>query len=120
MPLPVLTAVTVTPRDVPVSFTLDRARIGARVQAMASASGGWLSEADAKELLGVADATETSFGWHVGAGLAMALAPRIGLFAEYRAIFTDPDRELGAQVREAIRNLDFDSANAIAGISLYF
>ncbi|MCU0293115.1 MAG: GNAT family N-acetyltransferase [Thermoanaerobaculaceae bacterium] len=40
-----------TPRDVPVSFTLDRARIGARVQAMASASGGWLSEADAKELL---------------------------------------------------------------------
>ena len=72
------------------------------------------------EGLGVADATETTFGWHVGAGLAMALAPRIGLFAEYRAIFTDPDRELGAQVREEIRNLDFDSSNAIAGISLYF
>jgi len=46
-----LEALYETPKDVPVTFTLDRQRIAERVQAFGAASGGWLSEADAKELL---------------------------------------------------------------------
>lgn len=46
-----LEALYETPRDVPVTFTLDRQRIAERVQAFGAEAGGWLPEADAKELL---------------------------------------------------------------------
>lgn len=46
-----LDALYETPKDVPVTFTLDRQRIAERVQAFGAEAGGWLSEADAKELL---------------------------------------------------------------------
>jgi opacity protein-like surface antigen len=75
---------------------------------------------DALDLFDVEDDTETTFGWHLGAGLVLPLAPRIGLYGEYRAIFTDPDRDLGDEVQEAIGELDFDASNLIVGLSLYF
>jgi hypothetical protein len=75
---------------------------------------------DAKTLFDLEDRTETSFGWHVGVGAVMALAPRIGVFAEYQAIFNDPQGELDEQTREAIENLEFDSSNIVAGVNLYF
>ena len=46
-----LAALYETPKNVPVTFTLDRRRIAERVQASGTAAGGWLSETDAKELL---------------------------------------------------------------------
>ena len=46
-----LAALYETPKNVPVTFTLDRRRIAKRVQASGTAAGGWLSETDAKELL---------------------------------------------------------------------
>jgi len=87
--------------------------------------GGWyrrefMFSEDAKTLFDLEDRTETSFGWHVGVGAVMALAPRIGVFAEYQAIFNDPQGELDEQTREAIENLEFDSSNIVAGVNLYF
>ena len=75
---------------------------------------------DARNLFDVSDHTETTFGWHVGGGALMSLGPRLAVFGEYRAIFTDPDGDLNDEVQQAIEDLDFDSSNVIAGVSVYF
>ncbi|NNF08579.1 MAG: porin family protein [Candidatus Eisenbacteria bacterium] len=75
---------------------------------------------DAKALFDLEDTTETTFGWHVGAGLLVSLGPRMALFGEYRAIFMDPEREFDEAIQQTIKDLDFDTSNIMAGISLYF
>lgn len=91
----------------------------------ALAGGGWYRttydfSSDAEDLLGVEDKTETSFGWHVGAGLSLSVAPKMALFGEFRTIFLDPEKnadESWEEIQDDIESLDFDSYAINVGLS---
>lgn len=73
-----LEALYETPKDVPVTFTLDRQRIAERVQAFGAETGGWLSEIAAKELLEAYGIETTRPRPATSAAEAVAVAERIG------------------------------------------
>jgi opacity protein-like surface antigen len=64
--------------------------------------------------------SESTFGWHIGAGAVLAVSERLGLFGEFRAVFMDPDKKLGEDVQDQIEDLDFDKTMIQAGVSYYF
>ncbi len=70
--------------------------------------------------LGVEDRTVRTFGWHLGAGAALHLAERFGVYGEARYAFIDPDKELDDELADEIRNLDYDSATFELGLSILF
>jgi opacity protein-like surface antigen len=72
------------------------------------------------EALGVEDESETSFGWHMGAGARMAVSPRVSLFGEARWVFLDPERDFGDDVQENIQDVEFDSTFLSGGLNFHF
>ena len=70
--------------------------------------------------LGVKDQHVSTFGWHVGAGASLALSPALSLDGEARYSFVDPERKLDREVRETIRDFNYDSLNLALGLSLGF
>lgn len=70
--------------------------------------------------LGRDDQSVTTFGWHAGAGAKIQLARMLSLTGEARYVFVDPQKDLEDDVRDEIRNLDYDSAYFGAGLTLEF
>jgi opacity protein-like surface antigen len=69
---------------------------------------------------GFRDTWVSTFGWHLGAGAKLALAPPLSLYGEGRYVFADPKRKLGDDVQNQIRNLDYNSIYVAAGVSMGF
>ncbi len=91
----------------------------------ASAGAGWYRQVydfpPAMEgAFGLKDRSESSFGWHVGAGADIAFAPQVSLYGEGRFIFLDPKRDFGGDVQQEIRNIDYDSSYLAGGMSIHF
>lgn len=72
------------------------------------------------EALGFQDRKDTAFGWHAGAGAVVRVSPRVGLFAEGRWIFLDPDRDLNAETVDQIEDFDYNSSHLLGGVNFYF
>ena len=51
---------------------------------------------------------------------AVALLPAAALSLEARAIFLDPTRKLGPEIRDQVRDLNYNAFDLRAGLSLLF
>ena len=69
---------------------------------------------------GFADQSVTTFGWHIGAGLRLGLASNVSLTGEAQYVFVDPQKKLDSEVRDQIRNLDYNTATFGLGLSVGF
>jgi len=72
------------------------------------------------EATGLHDQDTNTFGWHLGAGLNLMVSPRVGLFAEGRWAFLDPNEKLDSATRDRLQGLDFDTFHALAGFNFGF
>ena len=67
---------------------------------------------------GLDDQSVTTFGWHLGAGMRVGIAPKVSLSGEAQYVFVDPDKKLDPEVRDQVRNLDYNTATFSVGLSL--
>lgn len=67
--------------------------------------------------LGEENHKETDVAWHLGVGTTLALAPKVDLFGEYRALFFGDDKSLDV-VGDSVKDLDFTSHQITVGVSL--
>ncbi len=72
------------------------------------------------ESAGLSDRSETTFGWHVGGGVEVPVAPRISVYGEGRAVFVDPDHALNDELKNQVKNFNYDSSYFAAGLNLHF
>lgn len=72
------------------------------------------------EAAGADDETDTSFGWNLGLGGRIAVAPMLSIYAEGRYVFLDPNRDFGDGLREQVTDLDYDSRYVAGGLNLHF
>ncbi len=72
------------------------------------------------EDLGIEDNTETTFGWHLGAGAEIMLAPKVSVYGEGRAVFVDPSHSFDEHVQDQIKDFNYDSSYFAAGLNLHF
>jgi opacity protein-like surface antigen len=90
----------------------------------ALAGAGWYRQtydfSERLENLGLEDRSETTFGWHLGGGARLAVAPRLSLYGEARYIFLDPERKFGDEVQEDIRDIDYNSTYLLGGMNFHF
>ncbi len=88
------------------------------------AGGGWYyliyDYSESLHEVGLKDSHETTFGWHVGAGLDIAVAPKVSIYGEGRAVFVSPDKALNQQIRDEIKDFNYDSTYLAGGISFHF
>jgi len=95
-----------------------------QVEPFAAAGAGWYhiiyDFSQEVEDLGIEDDSETTFGWHVGAGLQLRVSPRFSLFGEGRAVFVDPDRRLDEDLFDRVEEFDHDSTFFFGGATLHF
>lgn len=112
-------------RSIPVTVTA-RAYLVAtdQLNVFAAAGAGWYfmkyDYSDEFEELGIEDSTESTFGWHVGAGLSVPLSPTVALYGEARAVFLDPDRDIDDDIVDDVGSLDYDSTYLVAGANFKF
>jgi opacity protein-like surface antigen len=112
-------------RSVPVTVT-GRLYLpaGERVRLFAAAGAGWYyviyDYSDDLEGLGAEDENEHSFGWHIGGGLDVDVAPDVSLYFEGRAVFVDPDRDLDDATFDDVEELDYDSTYFAGGVTFHF
>jgi opacity protein-like surface antigen len=66
------------------------------------------------------DQSITTFGWHVGAGLRLGLSSNVSLSGEAQYVFVDPQKKLNDEVRNQIRNMDYNSTTFGLGLNLAF
>lgn len=66
----------------------------------------------------VQDRSVSTFGWHLGAGAKFMLVPNLSVTGEFRYVFVDPARKLGPEVRDQIRNLDYNSTYLGLGVNI--
>jgi opacity protein-like surface antigen len=94
------------------------------IRPFAEAGAGWYrvvyDYTEMIEALGLKDETVSTFGWHVGVGVNLPLAPTMFLTGNGRYVFADPERELDSEVRDEIRDLDYDSYSLGLGLSIGF
>jgi opacity protein-like surface antigen len=112
-------------RSVPVTLT-GRLYIpvGVTSSLFAGAGAGWYhliyDYSNDLEAIGVDDRSESTFGWHVGGGLDIGIAPRVSLFGEGRAVFVDPDRALDGDTLDQAEDFDYDSTYFAGGLTVHF
>lgn len=70
------------------------------------------------EALGAEDESESSFGWHVGAGLDLPVGPRASLVGQLRWVFVDPDRNLDEGVFSDVEEFNYDSWYGAVGLEI--
>jgi hypothetical protein len=68
----------------------------------------------------LSDRAVSDFGWHLGLGARVAVAPRFSLYGEGRYVFLDPGRHFSGPVQEAVRNLDYNSVYLAGGFNVHF
>ncbi len=94
------------------------------VSPFAEAGAGWYhmiyDYSSSLESAGLADRSETTFGWHVGGGVEIPVAPRVSFYGEGRAVFVDPDQALNDQLKNQVKNFNYDSSYFAAGLNLHF
>ena len=73
-----------------------------------------------QQAAGLSDESVTTFGWHVGGGLRLALSPSVSVSGEAQYIFVDPQKRLDSEVRDKIRSLDYDTTTFGLGLSIAF
>jgi opacity protein-like surface antigen len=69
---------------------------------------------------GLEDQSVSTFGWHLGGGLKLGLSPTVSLSGEAQYVFVDPEKKLDSEVRDQIRNLDYNSVTFGLGLSVAF
>jgi opacity protein-like surface antigen len=72
------------------------------------------------EDLGADDESESTFGWHLGAGLDVHVTPSVSLYGEGRAVFVDPERSLDEEVFDDVEEFNYDSTYFAGGLSFHF
>jgi opacity protein-like surface antigen len=72
------------------------------------------------EQQGAVDASQNTFGWHVGAGVDIQVAPRLSVYGEGRAVFLDPARTLDSSVLSQVAQFDYNSTYVAGGLSFHF
>lgn len=112
-------------RSVPVTLTGRLyLPVGLTSSVFAGAGAGWYhlvyDYSNDLEDIGVDDRSESSFGWHVGGGLDIGIAPRVSLFGEGRAVFVDPNRDLDDGTLEQAQDFDYDSSYFAGGLTVHF
>jgi opacity protein-like surface antigen len=112
-------------RTIPVTVSARvYAPLAPRFQPFGVVGAGWYHQifdySSDLEALGLEDTDENTFGWHVGLGASALFAPRIGVFAEARWVFLDPDRAIDDDTVEQVEDFDFDSSHWMAGLNFYF
>ncbi|MFN8547038.1 MAG: porin family protein [Candidatus Eisenbacteria bacterium] len=95
------------------------------IRPFALAGAGWYHvaydySAGLESRYGFKDESVDTFGWHVGAGVNLPLGPDVTMSAEGRYNFVDPERKLGHDVRDAIRDLDYDAYTLGVGLNFGF
>lgn len=95
-----------------------------RVRPFVEAGAGWYvilyDYAAELQALGFANETESTFGWHVGAGVDVPVSATVSVFGEGRAVFVDPNKTLDRPTLDRIEKLNYDSTYFAAGLSLHF
>lgn len=95
-----------------------------QVSVFAAAGAGWYhlvyDFSDDLEALGLDDTSQNTFGWHLGAGVVVPISPTVGLYAEGRAVFADPDRVVDDELADDITDFDYDSTYLAGGVNFMF
>jgi opacity protein-like surface antigen len=111
-------------RQVPITVTGRVYVPMSKVAPFAAAGAGWYhliyDYSNNVEAMGAEDRSTNTFGWHVGAGLEVQVAPRLALYGEGRAVFLDPDRELDSSVFDQVSNFDYNSTYFVGGLNFLF
>jgi len=113
-----------TVRQIPVTVT-GRVYVPiSKVSPFAAAGAGWYhliyDYSNNVEAMGAEDKSTNTFGWHVGAGLEVKVAPRIALYGEGRAVFLDPERDLDSSVFDQVKDFDYNSTYFAGGLNFLF
>ena len=111
-------------RSIPLTLTSRVYIPVSKVSPFAAAGAGWYhliyDYSDNVEAMGPEDRSENTFGWHVGAGLDVQVAPRLSLYGEGRAIFLDPERDLDDSVFDQVGEFDYNSTYFVGGLNFLF
>jgi opacity protein-like surface antigen len=98
--------------------------MGPSFEPFAAAGAGWYhlrwDFSEALEEAGIEDHTDTSFGWHLGAGARVAVSPRVSLYGEGRYVFLDPERSFDESVQDDIEDIDFNQSFVAGGLNFHF
>jgi opacity protein-like surface antigen len=70
--------------------------------------------------MGADDKSTNTFGWHVGAGLEVQVAPHMSLYGEGRAVFLDPERDLDSSVFDQVGDFNYNSTYFAGGLNFLF
>jgi opacity protein-like surface antigen len=73
-----------------------------------------------ERMTGLRDQSVTTFGWHAGGGLRLSLSEKVSLSGEAQYVFVDPERKLDSEVRDQIRNIDYNTVTFGVGLSVGF
>jgi opacity protein-like surface antigen len=113
---------TLKVRSVPTTVTA-RLYLPGPVSPFAAVGAGWYhlvyDYSSNLEGLGASDHAETTFGWHVGGGVRVMVAPKVSVYGEGRAVFVRPDHALNQQVFDQVKSWDYDSVYFAGGVSLH-
>lgn len=113
-------------RNVPITVTARLYPVATeQVSIFAAAGAGWYHyiydySEGLEDELGVDDSSTNTFGWHVGAGLEIPVAPAVAIYGEGRAIFVDPDRDVDEDLVDDVEEFDYDSLYFAAGLNFKF
>jgi len=111
-------------REIPVTVTGRVYLPVSKVSPFAAAGAGWYhliyDYSNNVEAMGAEDKSTNTFGWHVGAGLEVQVAPHIGLYGEGRAVFLDPERDLDSSVFDQVKDFDYNSTYFAGGVNFMF
>jgi opacity protein-like surface antigen len=113
---------TLKVRSVPTTVTA-RLYLPGPVSPFAAVGAGWYhlvyDYSSNLQALGASDHAETTFGWHVGGGVRVMVAPKVSVYGEGRAVFVRPDHALNQQVFDQVKSWDYDSVYFATGVSLH-
>ena len=111
-------------RQIPVTVTGRVYVPMSKVSPFAAAGAGWYhliyDYSNNVEAMGAEDKSTNTFGWHVGAGLEVQVAPRVALYGEGRAVFLDPERDLDSSVFDQVKDFDYNSTYFVGGLNFLF
>ena len=90
----------------------------------ASAGASWnfltYDTGDGVDDIQLSDTSETAFGWLLGAGAQFDASDKVAVFGEIDWQFIDAERKLDDDTGNQIQDFDYDSWNALAGLTFYF
>jgi opacity protein-like surface antigen len=111
-------------REIPITVTGRVYMPISKVSPFAAAGAGWYhliyDYSNNVEAMGADDKSTNTFGWHVGAGLEVQVAPHMSLYGEGRAVFLDPERDLDSSVFDQVGDFNYNSTYFAGGLNFLF